>query len=85
VEVGVKEKRKKAKPAPVSAPVPVPVPDVGSGAGTGTGRRSGDLATKVSASAGVIAAMVLAMLVNVFAARHYKRWDWTRGGLYTLS
>jgi hypothetical protein len=42
-------------------------------------------ATKLSASAGVIAAMVLALLVNVLASRHYRRWDWTRGGLYTLS
>jgi hypothetical protein len=29
--------------------------------------------------------MVLAVLVNVLVARHYRRWDWTRGGLYTLS
>jgi hypothetical protein len=29
--------------------------------------------------------MVLAVLVNILVARHYKRWDWTRGGLYTLS
>jgi hypothetical protein len=29
--------------------------------------------------------MVLATLVNVLVARHYKRWDVTRGGLYTLS
>lgn len=52
-------------------------------------RRSADirgtpLGTKISASAGIIAAMVLAVLVNVLAARHYRRWDWTRGGLYTL-
>lgn len=46
---------------------------------------STDTATKVSASVGIVAAMVLATLVNVFVARHYKRWDWTRGGLYTLS
>ena len=42
-------------------------------------------ATKISASVGVIAAMVLALLVNILASRHYRRWDWTRGGLYTLS
>jgi hypothetical protein len=57
-------------------------PRLRGGAGGGV---SPDLGTKVSASAGVIAAMVLAMLVNVLAARHYRRWDWTRGGLYTLS
>ena len=35
--------------------------------------------------AGVAGAMLLAVLVNVFAARHYKRWDFTTHGLYTLS
>ncbi|HMJ55776.1 MAG TPA: GldG family protein [Polyangiaceae bacterium] len=34
---------------------------------------------------GVVAAMVLAVLVNVLAARHYRRWDMTRHQLYTLS
>jgi hypothetical protein len=43
------------------------------------------LGTKLSASIGIVAAMLLAVLVNVFAARHYQRWDWTRGKLYTLS
>ena len=42
-------------------------------------------ATKLSASLGVIAAMVLALLVNILVSRHYRRWDWTRGGLYTMS
>jgi hypothetical protein len=42
-------------------------------------------AAKISASLGVIAAMVLALLVNILVSRHYRRWDWTRGGLYTLS
>jgi hypothetical protein len=42
-------------------------------------------AEKISTSVGLIAAMVLAVLVNVFVARHYKRWDVTKGGLYTLS
>jgi hypothetical protein len=28
---------------------------------------------------------VVAVLVNLLAARHYRRWDWTREGLYTLS
>lgn len=41
--------------------------------------------TKFGAMMGLVAAMVLAMLVNVLAARHYKRWDFTQGGLYTLS
>jgi hypothetical protein len=43
------------------------------------------LGTKVSVAVGIIAAMVVALLVNVAVARHYKRWDLTTGGLYTLS
>ncbi len=34
---------------------------------------------------GVLAAMVLAVLVNVLVARHYRRWDMTQHRLYTLS
>jgi hypothetical protein len=34
---------------------------------------------------GVVAAMVLAVFVNVLVARHYRRWDMTRHRLYTLS
>lgn len=41
--------------------------------------------TKFGALIGLVAAMVLALLVNIVAARHYKRWDFTKGGLYTLS
>jgi hypothetical protein len=42
-------------------------------------------AAQVVSLAGVAAAMVLAVVVNVLAARHYKRWDWTREKRYTLS
>ena len=42
-------------------------------------------AQKVSVSIGLIAAMVIAVVANVLVSRHYKRWDVTRGGLYTLS
>jgi hypothetical protein len=42
-------------------------------------------ATKLSTMIGIVAAMVLAVLVNVLVARHYRRWDLTRAGLYTLS
>jgi hypothetical protein len=41
--------------------------------------------TKFGAIIGLVAAMVLALLVNIVAARHYRRWDFTKGGLYTLS
>ena len=29
--------------------------------------------------------MVLVVIANLYVARHYKRWDVTKGGLYTLS
>ncbi len=35
--------------------------------------------------AGLLAAMVLAVVANVVVARHYKRWDWTRARRYTLT
>ena len=35
--------------------------------------------------AGVVAAIVLAGVVNVLCARHYTRWDWTKAGRWTLS
>ncbi|MFI5296971.1 MAG: hypothetical protein ACHREM_02645 [Polyangiales bacterium] len=41
--------------------------------------------TKAVATIGVVAAGALAMLVNVAAARHYRRWDASRAQLYTLS
>lgn len=46
---------------------------------------AGTAAAKVSATVGIVAAMVLAVVANLYVARHYKRWDVTRGGLYTLS
>ena len=39
----------------------------------------------VAAAIGVFAAALVAVLANVLAARHYRRWDWTSRGLYTLS
>ncbi|MEJ7730277.1 MAG: GldG family protein [Polyangiaceae bacterium] len=47
--------------------------------------RGTSAAMKVSASVSIVAAVVVAVLINVLVARHYRRWDWTRGGLYTLS
>ena len=41
--------------------------------------------TKLVSSLGVVAAGLLAVFVNVLAARHYKRWDATYAKLYTLS
>jgi hypothetical protein len=36
-------------------------------------------------AAGVVAAVVLAAVVNVLSARHFTRWDWTRGQRWSLS
>jgi hypothetical protein len=37
------------------------------------------------AAGGIAAAVVIAVLLNVLAARHYQRFDWTEAGLYTLT
>ncbi len=42
-------------------------------------------ALAISQAVGVGAAVIIAVLANVLASRHYRRWDWTREGLYTLS
>ncbi|NUO53338.1 MAG: GldG family protein [Polyangiaceae bacterium] len=44
-----------------------------------------DRATRISAAISVIAAVVLGFSLNVLASRHYKRWDLTTGGQFTLS
>ena len=41
--------------------------------------------TKLLSTLGVIAAGVVALLLNVLAARHYRRWDATHARLYSLS
>ncbi len=40
---------------------------------------------KFSSAAGIVLAMVLAVLANILVARHYTRWDMTEGGSFTLS
>jgi hypothetical protein len=35
--------------------------------------------------AGIAGAVVLAVVVNVLAARHYTRWDWTQGKRWSVS
>ena len=44
-----------------------------------------DRALQLSSVLAVAAAVVVTVLVNIVGARHYRRWDWTAGGLYTLS
>jgi hypothetical protein len=41
--------------------------------------------TELSAIVGMAAAVFIAIVVNVLGARHYQRWDWTKGKLYSLS
>jgi ABC-type uncharacterized transport system len=42
-------------------------------------------ATQAFAAAGVVGAIVLSVLLNVLVGRHYRRWDLTSHGLYSLS
>lgn len=56
--------------------------------GPDSGRRGAGKTTaaaQASTLIGIVAAMVIAVVANVYVARHYKRWDVSRGGLYTLS
>ncbi len=53
--------------------------------GSARAKRSTELSTKVSASVALIAAIVVAVVANILAVRHYARWDFTKGGLFTLS
>jgi hypothetical protein len=48
-------------------------------------RRAWIDAGRATSLAGVVAACVLAVVLNVIVARHYKRWDWTQSKRYTLS
>jgi hypothetical protein len=47
-------------------------------------RRDVELASVVK-HAGTIAAIVIASVVNVIAARHFARWDWTTSARWTLA
>ncbi|MCC6525053.1 MAG: Gldg family protein [Polyangiaceae bacterium] len=58
--------------------------------GPASRRRADDAASgarhaRWSAALGLFAAVAVAVLANVWSARHYRRWDWTTSGLYTLS
>lgn len=67
-----KPKKKRRAPAPPPPEAPEP-------------KRTTELSTKLVAALGVGAAIVLAVVVSVLSARHYERWDVTRGGLFTIS
>ena len=42
-------------------------------------------ASEAVSLAGVVAAMLLGLVLNVLGARHYKRWDWTTSQRYSLT
>lgn len=48
-------------------------------------RAAAQAPTRALSAAGVVAAAVVLVLINVLANRHYKRWDATRNKLYSLS
>jgi hypothetical protein len=80
--------KKRAPKAPPASPEPVaPRPERAAVAEASGADRLllSTAATKISASATIVLAMVLGTLVNVVVSRHYRRWDVTSGGLYTLS
>lgn len=60
------------KPPPGRADAPKPKRTVATG-------------LKAISAAGVVAAALIGVSLNVLAARFYERWDWTSRGLYTLS
>lgn len=48
-------------------------------------KRFGLDGARAMALAGVVAAILLAAVVNLLVARHYTRWDWTKSKRYTLT
>lgn len=66
--------------APRSTPPPAARADAPAAHARGT-----DLATKLSTSLSLGAVLFIAVLLNILAARHYRRWDFTKGGEFTLS
>ena len=54
-------------------------------AATKSGGRTSLRLMQVSMAAGVAFAVVVTVFVNMFAARHYERWDLTESDLFTLS
>ena len=57
----------------------------GGGASHGARTRRAFDGAQLLQLAGVVAAIVLAGIVNVLAARHFTRWDWTKNGRWSLS
>jgi hypothetical protein len=47
--------------------------------------RGSELSTKISASVSLAAAVLLAVVANIYVGRHFTRWDFTKGGEFTLS
>ena len=70
---------KPVTPPSSSAPPPPPPPTEARG---GRARRGAGVAYWAFAS---MLGVAVAVMVNYLAFRHYKKWDWTTEGLYTLS
>ena len=60
---------------------PVDMQDAPRGVGW-AGRR---IAAGLNTGVALLLAAVLLLMVNYLASRHYRRWDWSRGGFYRLS
>ncbi|MFO0553371.1 MAG: GldG family protein [Polyangiaceae bacterium] len=44
-----------------------------------------DLGSKIATTLSLVSVIVLAVVLNIYSNRHYKRWDFTKGGQFTLS
>lgn len=92
---GTKKRTRPAEAAPRPQSSPAPAEPVGGGDGerepvrrpgtSGPRRRGTELSTKIASSVTLVATLVIAVVLNIFAARHYTRWDLTKGGEFTLS
>ncbi|NUP05544.1 MAG: GldG family protein [Polyangiaceae bacterium] len=51
----------------------------------GRARRRSDRATKLAASVSLMSVIVIGVLLNILASRHFKRWDYSASGEFTLS
>jgi hypothetical protein len=76
-------KPKKKRRAPAAPPAAEPTAPALKPAAAQSGEKT--LLLSISGMVAVAAAVVLAVLVNILSARHYRRWDFTDDGLYTIS
>ncbi len=76
----------KAAPPPTDAPLAdAPPADAEPRPAHTDGARVTSRSLRTSAAIGVAAAVVVTVLINILGARHFRRWDVTNDGLYTIS